>query len=407
LTNGSYQVQIACKVHPPTLADAFTNILGTAKTVQVNNPITFYRLTSRFTDFLLLVGQLAVTNSTFDVNLYDDDGNLLVYANGLSAPNGQIDLYWDLTDGHGNQISFGNVQSVFTIYPPPASPHGVTPHVSQPPQTSSQWALKDTANANPKTFLVAWGWDNYGSLLYNHRVELMQDGVINILGNPSDFDSYNLLPAVNVPYSGQAWRYNSDLDRSVLIDPNGHHNDDFNRSGNFFWFGHGGELHDDFICGNTDDSNIASGDVEGDLQNKAARSDPKHAYVDKHPYRLTILDACDTYTWDWASAFGVEFSATSSTDSVYDYAYVDRPQRAFVGWDKKIGVPGATDFSGLLHAEYAQALGYLFGDWMAGYPLNYCMNAFTTSALNSEPYYFQQAYAWKISGCYDLQRTDQ
>jgi hypothetical protein len=407
LSNGIYQVQLACKIHPPALDDAFTNILGTAKTLQVNNPIMFSRLTSRFTDFIMLVGQLAVTNSTFDVDLYDDDGNLLAYARNLSVPNGLIQLYWDLTDGQGNQISFGNIQSVFTVYPSAISSQGVRSQATQPPQFSRQWALKDNPNINPKTFLVAWGWDNYGYLLYNNRVELMQDGVINILGNPSDFDSYNLFPAVNVPYSGQAFRYDNDLDRSVLIDPTGRHSDDYNRSGNFFWFGHGGELHDDFICGNANHSNISASDVQSALQNKAFLSSQKHPYNDKHPYRLTILAACDTYTAGWAGAFGVEFSTSTSTDSVYDYADVDRPQRAFVGWDKKIYVPGWNDVSGLLHAEYAQALGQLFGYWMAGYPLNYCMQKFSDNALASEPYYFKNSDAWKISGCYDLQRTDQ
>jgi len=64
------------------------------------------------------------------------------------------------------------------------------------------------------------------------------------------------------------------------------------------------------------------------------------------------------------------FFCHGSSDSAADYAYVGRPQRAFVGWTKKIGVPGGNDlfFGGLLDAEYAQALGMLFGSWMEGYP---------------------------------------
>ena len=405
LTNGAYQVQLACKINPPTLPESFTNILGVQKTVQVNNPIAFNRLTSKFTSFLLIYGQLTVTNSTYDVYLFDDNSNALVYATGLSAPNGQIALYWDLTDGQGNQLSFGNIQAAFTIHPP-ANPNGVHPNVSSS-TSMSQWFIKDTPNANPNVFAVAWGWDNYFTYFNNYREELMQDGVINILGNPSDFSSYDLLPAANVPYGGSSFRYDSDFDRSVLMTTFGNEKGDLGRSGNFFWFGHGGELKDDFISGNPDHSNIAATDVENYLHNKAFRSTAKLPRTNQHPYRLVILDSCDNYTADWAGAFGVEFSASSSSDSAADYAAVGRPQRAFVAWDKKIGVPAATDVSGLLHAEYAQALGQLFGSWMEGYPLDYCMNQFTTSALNAEPYYFQYAYAWKISGCHDLTKDDQ
>ena len=408
LTNGNYQVQLGCQINPPTLPDSFTNILGLQKTVQVNNPLTFDRLTSKFTDFLLIYATLAVTNSTYDIYLYDDSGNPLVYVTGLSAPDGQIALYWDLTDGYGDQISFGNIQAVFNIYPA-TNPNGVHPNTPPSSSSASQWFLKDTPNIDANMFAVAWGWDNYLTAFNNYRTELMQDGVINILGNPSDFSSYTLLPAVNSPYGGSAFRYDSELDRSVLIGPSRHGMGDLGKSGNFFWFGHGGEINDDFICGNPDRSNITANDVENDLQNKAFRSTPKVPTTNKHPYRLTILDTCDSYTPGWAGAFGADFSANGSSDSAADYAYVGRPQRAFVGWTKKIGVPGGNDlfFGGLLDAEYAQALGMLFGSWMEGYPLDYCMNQFTTTALNAEPYYFQNAYAWKISGCHDLTKDDQ
>ena len=408
LTNGNYQIQLGLQINPPTLPASFTNILGSQKTVQVNNPLTFDRLTSQFNNFLLIYATLAVTNSTYDAYLYDDAGNLLVYALGLTAPNGQIQLYWDLTDGNGHQISFGNIQAFFTIHPP-AGLSGMQPNAPSGPSSASHWFLKDTPNVDQNVFAVAWGWDNYLTAFYNYRTELMQDGVINILANPSDFSSYTLLPAANIAYGGSTFRYDDEADRSVLIGPARNGTGDFGKSGSFFWFGHGGELGDDFICGNPDRSNITANDVENDLQNKAFRSTSKLPKTNKHPYRLTILNACDTYTPGWAGAFGVDFSANGSLDSAANYAAVGRSQRAFVGWTKKIGVPGGNDlfFGGLLDAEYAQALGYLFGDWMAGYPLNYCMSQFSSSALNSEPTYFQNQDSWKISGCYDLERNDQ
>jgi hypothetical protein len=117
--------------------------------------------------YLYVYGTLADTNNTFDVYLYDDYGNLLVYATGLSAPNGQIAIGWDLTDGHGNQISFGNVQAVFYLHPPGGS-GGVQPDDASPSPVFSTWFLKDIANAGG-AFAVAWGWNSYGSQFNNNE----------------------------------------------------------------------------------------------------------------------------------------------------------------------------------------------------------------------------------------------
>jgi hypothetical protein len=113
LTNGNYQIQLACPVAPTSSPDSIANVMGTPITVQVSNPITMDKLTSQFSSFLYIYGTLANSNDTYDVYLYDDYGNLLVYSTGLSAPNGQIAIGWDLTDGQGHQISFGNIQAVF------------------------------------------------------------------------------------------------------------------------------------------------------------------------------------------------------------------------------------------------------------------------------------------------------
>jgi hypothetical protein len=153
-------------------------------------------------------------------------------------------------------------------------------------------------------------------------------------------------------------------------------------------------------------SAIDSDNVDGDLQNKAYRSTSKHPYNNKHPYCLTILNACQTYSPGWAGAFGVEFSANGSPYSSSDYDSVGRTKRAFVGWTKKIGVPGSFDFEGLLDAEYGLAWGEMFSYWMAGYPLDYCMSQFSSTALSEESFLFLNADSWQISGCYDLQRDN-
>jgi len=77
-----------------------------------------------------------------------------------------------------------------------------------------------------------------------------------------------------------------------------------------------------------------------------------------------------------------------------------------VGWTKKIGVPGGFDPGGLLNAEYGVAWGQMFSYWMAGYPLDYCMSQFSSTALGEESFLFLNADSWQISGCHDLQRGD-
>ena len=390
LTNGNYQVQLACQVAPLGSPDSIINIFGATKTVQVSNPIVFDSLTSQFTDAMFIYGLLAVTNSTYDVNLFDEDGSPLVHATGLSAQNGQIALYWDLTDGNGNQISFGNIQAVFTIHPP-ANPLGIQPRTPQSPTQTSRWFLKDAANTGG-AFTVAWGWDSYSTSFNNKREGLMADGVINVLGNPADPNSYNLLPVANIPYGGSSFRYDSASDKTILMHA-------LTASGNFFWMGHG---NDRVIMGNEKISGLGFADIVALLGNTAFMSSPKKPRTNKHPYHLVILNACETYSDLWANAFGIDFSASGSHDTAADYDLVHRPKRAFVGWTKSVFLPNSFDTSGLKHAQYASALETLFGYWMAGYPLEYCMQYYTISATSNG---FTGADSWKISGCVGVQRN--
>jgi hypothetical protein len=130
-------------------------------------------------------------------------------------------------------------------------------------------------------------------------------------------------------------------------------------------------------------------------------STPKHPRTNKNPYHLVILDGCETYYSVWASVFGIDFSAGGSMNTKAAYNAVGRPVGAFVGWTNLVYLPASTDFSGLKHSEYSNALAYLSASWMAGYPLYYCLGQFTGSALSNG---FTGADSWQISGCVDLTR---
>ncbi|MGH7951293.1 MAG: hypothetical protein ACREFE_05165 [Limisphaerales bacterium] len=140
---------------------------------------------------------------------------------------------------------------------------------------------------------------------------MISDGVVNILGNPSDPNSYNLLPVANIPYGDTTFRYDSDSDKNILKDA-------IQYSGNFFWLGHssGGGV----IFGNDKHSGFGTFDVQTWLGNEAYMSTPKHPRTNKHPYHLVILDGCETYDQLWANVFGIDFSPGGSVDTMADYS---------------------------------------------------------------------------------------
>jgi hypothetical protein len=409
LTNGSYQIQASVQFNP--LADITigqsNEVFGATKTVEVDNPITFNKLTTTFGSDLYITGTLADTNDTYDVYLYDPMGDLLVYATNVFAPNGQIGLSWDLTDGNGHQISFGNIQAVFYLHSQ-SNPDEIQPldQYSGSPAVH-HWYLTDTASVDVNVFAVAWGFDDYNFAFDSYRTELMEDGVIEILDNPSDFSSYTLLPANNVPYADSTFRYDDDIDKSILVNPTHPGKGDLSLSGNFFWFGHGAA---NVIAGNPNHSIITPLDVVHTLNNNAYTSTDKTPENNNHPYKLVILNGCQTYSFMWASAFGIDYSAGGSSDLVSDYDAAGRQPRAFVGWTKLIGVPGNNDlaYEGILDADYGDALGVMCGEWMEGYPIYQCVGDYSTQALYLVPlqYLFQNVDSWQISGCYDLQRGD-
>lgn len=383
LTNGNYSIQAAFHYKPYAPLTETNLIFGELTSVQVTNLVMFDAFTSKFTDFLLIDAKLAMQNATYRVDLYDEDDTPLVYGV-FETTNGLIQLYWDLTDGQGNQIAFGNIRAKFTFDDPVQMNSSSLDPVFH-------WFTKDTSTSG-NGFVVAWGWDIYSTTFNNRRTQLMLGGVINILGNPSEPDSYNLAPAANVPYAN-TFRYDSESDKKTLLaavaDPG---------NGNFFWFGHGSAAG---ISGNEERSLIVAADVQQALKNFAALSTPQRPRTNMHPYRLVILNGCETYSPEWADAFGIDFDPDGGRLDVW-YNWAGRPKRAFVGWKEQIDVPGYRWYSlNDKHPQYAEALGLLFFNWMQGYFLNYSVNQFADRATF---YGFSNADSAKISGCINMTR---
>jgi hypothetical protein len=390
LSNGLYTIQVAMQYGNSTAGPQF-ELYGTQRNIAVSNLITFDSLTSQFTDYgLFIYGTLnGITNAGILVQLSDDHGNPLVYGD-FTVTNGQISLYWDLTDGHGNQLSFGNIQAMFTI---------TNEDVDPPPANISHWWYREGGAGNPG-FTVAWGSEIYNATYVGQENNMMMNGVVNILANPADNNPYTMAPCCvyNLWDSPDSmFRYDTDSDKRILTNA-------LAQNLYFFWQGHGAA---NTILGNADKSDISTLEVQDALQNFLPRATPKHPRTNAHPYRLVVLNGCQTDGDQWPRSFGIDYDPVGTTNYVPYYQATGRSPRAFVGWMKQNDAPTYPDVGGAVHAAFAQALGALWGDWMANVPLESCLEHFSEIATNNSlNYRFTGQDSWHISGCVDLQRND-
>jgi hypothetical protein len=385
LTNGNYSIKAGFQYKHEVPLTEDSTFFGQTNSVQITNLITFAELTSQFTDFLLIDAKLAVQNATYRVDLYDEDGTLLVYGV-FTTTNGSVQLSWDLTDGNGNQLAFGSVKSEFRIGPP-----GTTDFSSL--DTTPQWFLKE-ASTTGTDFVVAWGWDVQSFSFDYRREQAMLNGVINLIDQNIIGNGYRLRPAANVALAS-TFRFDSRADGELLLDELGSAS-----AGNFFWFGHSGK---DFIAGNVKKADIGSGDVEHRLMNKAHRSTPRVPRTNAHPYKLVILNGCENYTAEWANAFGMDFAPDGSTTTSLSYFFAGRIPRAFVGWKNQIDVPNRLGSLVGYETQYSEALAYFFYNWMQGNFLTYSLNQY---ANRMAFHGFDGHDSWRISGCTTMTRSD-
>ena len=206
----------------------------------------------------------------------------------------------------------------------------------------------------------------------NNQNNMIENGVINILANPSDINAYTMAPCCiwNMPYSSAAtFRYDSDTDKRILTNA---------LAGNnyFFWLGHGNW---NTILGNADHSNISAREVQDALGNLLPQATPKHPKTNSHPYKLVVINGCQTDGDLWPRSFGIDYDPPGTTNYVPWYQATGRSPRAFIGWTKENYAPGAGDVTGLAHAEFGDALGALWSDWMRGFPLNLCIRILQTA----------------------------
>lgn len=180
--NGTYPLALELEYREdPQPGDS--PFVGSTKSIVVSNDVTFSQLASAFSDHLVFDLKLATQNAYWRVELFDEQNQYLGYFYGHTT-NGTIQGAWDLTDGQGNQLASSHVRTDVYTSAASSSPPGGTN------MKAKRWFIKQISGGIGNTFVVAWGWDAYTSSFNNNRLNLMLDGVINILANPARNDEY-------------------------------------------------------------------------------------------------------------------------------------------------------------------------------------------------------------------------
>ncbi|MCK9315681.1 MAG: Ig-like domain-containing protein [Verrucomicrobia bacterium] len=389
VTNGTYSIQ------------AFVEygygenevVYGTQKNVAVYNSLQFNPLANRFSSTLCIDAMLADNNTetNYTVYLYDEYDEQLV-SGVMSVTDDRLYYGWNLCNSNGVQVVYGGIKAKFF------------PGTSQTNPSETGAILKSYEKEGhisyPNTFTVAWGWDEYGNSFVNQRTSLMRNGVINYLNSAALDNPYTVLPIPqNDPDISTAFCYDTFGDKNTLTNA-------LAQSGNFFWFGHGGE--DGFISGNPIFSSLSSDEIAKLLGNSNLPGNYMEQTMrpewNKRPYRLTVLNSCYSHDKFMAAAFGVDFTERMSNRRVNDYIDCGREPRAYVGWKGSIVVPTSAWTGYLVSYYYQSAMSTLWSKWMNEKPLNECLDGFDGWIRGHTIFYGMTR--WNISGCYDLRRSN-
>jgi hypothetical protein len=343
-------------------------------------------LTRAFTDTLFIRGKLAIPASHYTVEISDANNNHLWTLEGTPA-NDRIDTSWDLTDGNGNLIGQGSLQTAFNLYTADQQP----PLQVQPAQAIHEDPIPGDC------FVVVYGYDSPPAVM-NALASAMGQGVVDNLNTGGQniywCPDYILTPWGNGPFAHKAYRWydNPHYTRTIL---NALTDTRVNPSGNFYWWGHGTAFTiGPFLEGGH--QILAADGVTDRLNNRGDRH---------HIYRLVVLDCCLAYSRDWSEAFGIDYSrcdgvtshgTTSTSDS---YRNDHRQPRAFVGWIPETFVTDSPTAMTLLQAGE----NLLWVAWQNGDTIQTAVRRYVGFLDSKSEFSKSHAYRrYGISGCWDL-----
>jgi len=380
--------------------DQLQTVFGSTCLLQVTNAITVDPLTMMFTDALHIEAGVNVAADNYEIDIYDISNNLLKTLTGTVQTN-WISAGWDLTDTNGDVIVTGPLRCDFYLTSAAAAAATANAARSQAANAASGSAAsvhyRLTKHIGGKSFAVA-----FAGFKFPNAQDVVSENVVDVLCAGEGLSSldYNLLPnqAVNTPHADNAfeWYGGTNGNKSTLTDAllNG-------SCGNFYWMGHGNTTVISPTTNLVSTERITTTELQPALGNQGYIG--TNTFANNHPYRLVILDGCNTYSWPWAKTWGIPWFGEDVKDH---YISEGLDVCAFVGWTKTT----YTSYSNNGGEAYGRCQRELFANWYAGFTLKQCLNFYNQALTNelNKPYLpaTNNFNSWKIAGCSDLRTSD-
>lgn len=363
VSNGTHQVAI--RMSYPLASGNSISIFGKSATVNVFNPITVNPVSRWFENSLTINASLNIDARYYQVAIYDRaTGESLKTLSG-SVVRGNINDNWSYEDEGVNVTGPLICEFDLSMEPYRVGNGGRGENASL---GASTVIYKTRGSITDTSYTVAWGFDS--AIVRADVNNEMIYGVIDPLDTLSDswIDSggradYTLLPQIwNTPY-GNAFELtpNSFMDSlftNSLKDPTSAH---------FYWHGHGSPSKIGPMA-NGSWPDIKSSQVATLLGNNWWGTAA-------HPYRLVILDGCNSFSTSWANAFGIP---TILNSTVAEFTGNGIQPQAFVAWECDLPFQlFSSDIS-----AWGSCVRSLNAMWMMGRPLYICMNAYTVGLVS-------------------------
>ena len=371
------------------------SVEGTARIENVDNILQIDSGTTSFGSQVWYSGTLAVQSADYEIDIYDTSSVLLKTITG-HTDDGTIDEVWDLIADGGDTCSDDEFDALVYITPTGASQNtqshlqenALTPLGPIPIYKFKTYSVADL-------FTLAYGWNTLSC--HAARSDMMRLDVEDVLFNPSlDNQYFPPFPYLNCWDCDSYFMFTVN-DQPALLNDLGNLG-----VGNFFFNGHGSDWSFGSQGNNVNNapdgtplSSVGSAQIRRTLHNGFAHGAPRN----KHPYRLVIIDACETAKNDiLATAFGID----GKLHNLQWFQKNGLSPQAFVGWST---VTYSWDNSTAID-EYAYHLGLLFNLWMSEVPLANCLEAATVKQILN-PLDRPLDPNWKIYGYPFLTRSPQ
>ena len=389
--NGSYNIYAAiCYASDNSVASV-------PVTVTVSNIISFpYSFTQIFGSQMWVHAQ-SVPNATYRIDMYDQNTNYLGAFGGNTDGNGYISFIWTLQDRNGQLLTDTNFSGIFTVDTSSLSTSTMGMKMSSVGGKRSG-TVRDFLNApppvktldsslqTPKTVMASadsssaqslqkwskekpWSPGNGWAIAYSPLVSPtdsltyyisqmmiggnggMYGGVVSTLGYYGM--GYRLSPG-NVSQTSAFQMGDENNKTNLLRYLSG--NDVSGDYRHFYFFGHGSAV--SFGC--YSNPVVKAEEVSSNLLNKL----PYSEYAPQHPYKLVIIQACETADGLLCESFGIP---AQTVNNQY-FQNIGIPSRAYLGYKDAIAfIPSNWQWSSMMLAGF-------FNDWMSGYTLQQCMD---------------------------------